>query len=142
MQTSFGLQALSGGRGLGEGKFIQASAMNLTNKVRSLRKNQTDVEQLVWKHLRNRQLYNYKFRRQFPIEPYIADFACLELKLIIELDRGQHACRIKDDDQRSLFLEQRGFKVIRFWNNDVIDNTVGVLETIRLAVLKISERAE
>ena len=88
MQTSFGLQALSGGRGLGEGKLKQESAMNLTNKARSLRKNQTDVEQLVWKHLRNRQLYNYKFRRQFPIEPYIADFACLELKLIIELDGG------------------------------------------------------
>ena len=80
--------ALSGGRGLGEEKLIQESAMNLTNKARSLRKNQTDVEQLVWKHLRNRQLYNYKFRRQFPIEPYVADFACLELKLIIELDGG------------------------------------------------------
>jgi hypothetical protein len=68
---------------LGEEKFIQESAMNLTNKARSLRKNQTDVEQLLWKHLRNRHLYNYKFRRQFSIEPYIADFACLELKLII-----------------------------------------------------------
>ena len=142
MHTSFGVLALSGGRGLGEGKLIQESAMNLTNKARSLRKNQTDVEQLLWKQLRNRNLSNYKFRRQFPIEPYIADFACLELKLIIELDGGQHANRINYDDQRSLFLEQRGFKVIRFWNNDVIDNTVGVLETIRLAVLKISERAE
>ena len=88
--------------------------MNLTNKARTLRKDQTDVEQLLWKYLRNRQLYKYKFRRQFPIEPYVADFACLELKLIIELDGGQHANRINYDDQRSLFLEQRGFKVIRF----------------------------
>ena len=112
---------------MGEGKSILENAMNLTNKARSLRKNQTDVEQLVWKHLRNKQLYNYKFRRQFPIEPYIADFACLELKLIIELDGGQHASRINYDDQRSLFLEQRGFKVIRFWNNDVIENITGVL---------------
>ena len=142
MHTTSGVLALSGGRGLGEGKLIQENAMNLTNKARSLRKNQTDVEQLVWKYLRNRQLYNYKFRRQFPIEPYIADFACLELKLIIELDGGQHACRINYDDQRSLFLEQRGFKVIRFWNNDVIENTVGVLEAIRLAILEITERAE
>ena len=115
---------------MGEGKLIQKSTMNLTNKARSLRKNQTDVEQLVWKHLRNRQLYNYKFRRQFPIEPYVADFACLELKLIIELDGGQHACQINYDEQRSLFLEQRGFKVLRFWNNDVIENTVGVLDVI------------
>ena len=96
----------------------------------------------MWKHLRNRQLYNYKFRRQFPIEPYIADFACLELKLIIELDGGQHANRINYDEQRSLFLEKRGFKVIRFWNNDVIENTEGVLEAIRLAVLEITNSVE
>ena len=96
----------------------------------------------MWKHLRNRQLYNYKFRRQFPIEPYIADFACLELKLIIELDGGQHANRINYDEQRSLFLDKRGFKVIRFWNNDVIENTEGVLEAIRLAVLEITNSVE
>jgi very-short-patch-repair endonuclease len=127
---------------LGEGKSILENAMNLTNKARSLRKNQTDVEQLVWKHLRNKQLYNYKFRRQFPIEPYNADFACLEIKLIIELYGGQHAQRINYDNQRILFLEQRGFKVIRFWNNDVIKNTEGVLETIHLAILEITQRAE
>ena len=128
--------------GLGEGKLIQESTMNLTNKARSLRKNKTDVEQLVWKYLRNRQQYNYKFHRQFPVEPYIVDFACLELKLIIELDGGQHANRINYDDQRSSFLEQRGFKVIRFWNNDVTENTEGVLEAIRLAILEITERTE
>ena len=127
---------------MGEGKLIQESAMNLTNKARSLRKNKTDVEQLVWKYLRNRQLYNYKFRRQFPIEPYIVDFACLELKLIIELDGGQHANRNNYDDQRSSFLEQRGFKVIRFWNNDVTENTEGFLEAIRLVLLEITERTE
>ena len=116
--------------------------MNLTNKARSLRKNQTDVEQLLWKHLRNRQLYNYKFRRQFPIEPYVVDFVCLELKLIIELDGGQHAFRINYDYQRSVFLEQRGFKVMRFWNNDVIENIESVLEAIHLAILEITERSE
>ena len=125
---------------MGEGKLIQESAMNLSNKARSLRKNQTDVEQLMWKYLRNRRLFNFKFRRQFPIEPYIADFACLELKLIIELDGGQHASRINYDNHRSLFLKQRGFKVIRFWNNDVIENTEGVLEAIRLAILETAEK--
>jgi very-short-patch-repair endonuclease len=124
------------------GNLYKSMLMNLTNKARSLRKSQTDVEQLLWKQLRNRNLSNHKFRRQFPIEPYIADFACLELKLIIELDGGQHANQINYDDQRSLFLEQRGFKVIRFWNNDVIENPVGVLEVIRLAVLDITERVE
>jgi len=127
---------------MAEGEINSTSAMSLTNKARSLRKNQTDVEQLVWKHLRNRQLYNYKFRRQFPIEPYIADFVCLDLKLIIELDGGQHASQIDYDNQRSLFLEQRGFKVIRFWNNDVIENTVGVLEAIYLAILEITKTVE
>jgi len=92
--------------------------------------------------LRNRRFYNYKFRRQFPIAPYIADFACLDLKLIIELDGGQHTEQKLYDNQRDIFLEQRGFKVIRFWNNDVIDNLEGVLESIRLAILKITDKNE
>ena len=116
--------------------------MNITDKARLLRKNQTDVERLLWKHLRNRQLENQKFRRQLPIEPYLVDFACIELKLIIELDGGQHADQIDYDEQRSLFLEQRGFKVLRFWNNEVIENLTGVLEAIRLAVLEIKEKSE
>ncbi len=114
--------------------------MNLTHKVRALRKNQTDAELLLWQQLRSRHLGGYKFRRQFPIEPYIADFVCLELKLIIELDGGQHADQISYDNRRSLFLEQRGFKVIRFWNNDVIENIEGVLEAISLVILDITER--
>ncbi|MDD5320990.1 MAG: DUF559 domain-containing protein [Methylococcales bacterium] len=64
--------------------------MNLTNKAKSLRKNQTDVEQLLWKHLRNRNLSNHKFRRQFPIAPYIADFACLELKKLNDFFISPH----------------------------------------------------
>jgi len=110
--------------------------MNLINKAKSLRKNQTDVEQLLWRQLRNRQLCQQKFRRQFPVDPYIVDFVCLELKLIIELDGGQHADQIHYDDKRSLFLGQRGFKVLRFWNNDVIENMEGVLEVIRLEILE------
>jgi very-short-patch-repair endonuclease len=107
-----------------------------TNKARSLRKNQTDAERLLWQKLRNRQLLNVKFRRQFPIEPYIADFVCLELKLIIELDGSQHFDQIAYDNKRSDFLKQREFKIFRFWNNDVFKNTEGVMESIRLIILK------
>ncbi|MEI6269416.1 MAG: endonuclease domain-containing protein [Methylococcaceae bacterium] len=110
--------------------------MTSTNKARSLRKNQTDAERLLWQKLRNRQLLNVKFRRQFPIEPYIADFVCLELKLIIELDGSQHFDQIAYDNKRSDFLKQRGFKIFRFWNNDVFKNTEGVMESIRLMILK------
>ena len=110
--------------------------MTSTNKARFLRKNQTDAERLLWQKLRNRQLLNVKFRRQFPIEPYIADFVCLELKLIIELDGSQHFDQIAYDNKRSDFLKQRGFKVFRFWNNDVFKNTEGVMESIRLIILK------
>ena len=78
-----------------------------------------------------------KFRRQFPIEPYIADFVCLELKLIIELDGSQHFDQIAYDNERTDFLKQRGFKVLRFWNNDVFKNTEGVLESIRLIILSL-----
>jgi len=113
--------------------------MNLTNKARTLRKNQTDVEQQLWLHLRNRRLLNYKFRRQFPIEPYIVDFVCLDLKLVIELDGGQHADQIAYDEQRSGWLEKRGFKIIRFWNNDITENIDGVLEAIRLIILEITK---
>lgn len=113
--------------------------MNITDKARTLRKNQTNVEQLLWKKLRNRQLLGHKFRRQFPIEPYIVDFVCLELKLIIELDGGQHAEQMDYDQQRSLYLQQRGFKVIRFWNNEIIENIEGVLEALRLAILERSD---
>jgi very-short-patch-repair endonuclease len=111
--------------------------LTLTNNARSLRKNQTDVERLLWQKLRNRQLLNVKFRRQFPIEPYIADFVCLELKLIIELDGSQHFDQIAYDNERTDFLKQRGFKVLRFWNNDVFKNTEGVLESIRLIILSL-----
>jgi very-short-patch-repair endonuclease len=112
--------------------------MNLTYKARSLRHNQTDVEHLLWQKLRNRQVLNFKFRRQFPIDPFIVDFCCLELKLIIELDGSQHLEQVTYDERRSLCLAQRGFKVIRFWNNEVIENSEGVLERIYLIILEIT----
>jgi len=104
--------------------------------ARNLRKNQTDAEQILWLKLRNRRFLNVKFRRQFTIEPYIVDFVCLDLKLIIELDGSQHIEQAEFDRERTLFLNQRGFKVIRFWNNDLFTQIEVVLESIRLAVIE------
>jgi len=116
--------------------------MTLTNKAKSLRRNQTDVEHLLWQKLRNRQLLNFKFRRQFPIDPFIVDFTCLELKLIIELDGSQHFEQAQYDNERSFYLAQRGFKVIRSWNNDVINNIEGVLEKIYFVIFEITGKEE
>lgn len=103
--------------------------------ARNLRKNQTDAEKLLWSRLRSRQLEGCKFRRQEVIEPYIVDFVCLEPKLIIELDGGQHAGQQVQDEQRSLFLQGLGYRVMRFWNHEVLRETDAVLEAIRIAVV-------
>ncbi|MDO9047686.1 MAG: DUF559 domain-containing protein [Methylobacter sp.] len=111
--------------------------MTLIENARSLRKNQTDVERWLWQKIRNRQLLNLKFRRQFPIDRYIADFVCLELKLIIELDGSQHIEQTDYDERRRACLEQRGFRIVRFWNNDVFSNGDGVLEKIQLVIMEM-----
>ena len=95
--------------------------------ARALRNNQTDAEKRLWHVLRNRQLSGFKFRRQYIIKPYIVDFICIEKKLIVELDGGHHAEQVVEDDKRRKFLEQKGYKVIRFWNNEVLSNMEGVL---------------
>jgi len=82
----------------------------------------------MWRALRSRQLDGLKFRRQATIGPYIPDFVCVEAKLVVELDGGQHGDDM--DGERTKFLELRGFKVLRFWNHDVLQNTEGVLEVI------------
>ena len=100
--------------------------------ARRLRRNQTDVERKLWYALRNRRLAQFKFRRQQPIGPYIADFFCSDAKLIVELDGSQHG-EVKNrekDEIRTEFLEPRGYKVLRFWNHDLIENFDGVIETI------------
>ncbi|MES9856419.1 MAG: DUF559 domain-containing protein [Sedimenticola sp.] len=84
----------------------------------------------MWRRLRNRQANGYKFKRQFPVYPYIVDFVCLSEKLIVELDGGQHA-RLHDYDcKRTMFLECKGYKVVRFWNNDVINHLEEVMGEI------------
>ena len=98
--------------------------------ARMLRQNQTKAEIRLWRHLRNRGLAGHKFRRQYAIGPYIADFVCLERYLIIEADGGQHAEREVEDVRRTRFLESQGFKVLRYWNNDVLSHTESVLIAI------------
>jgi len=103
-------------------------------KARRLRKNQTDAESRLWQRLRNRSLVGCKFRRQHPIGPYIADFVCIERRLVIEVDGGQHAAQVEADNSRTAYLESKGFRVVRFWNHQVLTEMDAVLERI-LAVI-------
>jgi very-short-patch-repair endonuclease len=101
----------------------------LTNLARTLRNNPTDAEQRLWSHLRASQFCGEKFTRQCQIGGFIADFACRRLRLVIELDGGQHADSTIDAG-RTEVIEAHGYRLIRFWNNDVLDNTEGVLTVI------------
>jgi very-short-patch-repair endonuclease len=96
--------------------------------ARRLRSAQTDAERILWFQLRDRRLRGFKFRRQAPIDRYIVDFCCVDERLIIELDGGQHAVRTDEDRERTQVLESLGYLVLRFWNNDVMHNISGVLE--------------
>ena len=98
--------------------------------AQAMRQSQTNAEGLLWYYLRSKQLGGYKFRRQQPIGPYIADFACLPEKLLIELDGGQHADPNAPDAQRDRFLQQHGYRVLRFWNHEVFADCFGVLERV------------
>jgi very-short-patch-repair endonuclease len=95
--------------------------------ARRLRLTPTDAEIRLWSRLRRKQLEGFRFRRQHPLGPYVVDFFCAAAKLIVEVDGGQHA---EDEEARTNWLEARGYRVIRFWNNDVLANTEGVLSTI------------
>ena len=101
--------------------------------ARALRKELTPAERILWAHLRNDQL-GVSFRRQHPIGNYIPDFCCIKKKLIIELDGSQHLDQQAYDDERTTYFETLGYRVIRFWNNDVTKNIEGVLETILMAL--------
>ena len=98
--------------------------------ARKLRKNLTEVERRLWSRLRRRQLDGYKFRRQHPIGIYVCDFVCLEAKIIVELDGSQHLDQAPHDLHRDNFLRAREFRVLRFWNGDVLTRTDSVVETI------------
>lgn len=118
------------GEGWGEGN--KTNRKNLTHLAKNLRKNQTDAETILWNALRNNQIEGKKFRRQYQIENYIVDFICIEEKLIIELDGGQHneEKHINKDKERDEKLQKLGYRVLRFWNNEVLQNIEGVCEVI------------
>jgi very-short-patch-repair endonuclease len=104
---------------------------SLTRQLaRNLRKNSSDAEKLLWFYLRDRRLNGFKFRRQYPIGPFIVDFVCLEKKLVIEVDGGQHAEMVAEDLKRTEFLSNYGYKALRFWNNEVLKETESVLQVI------------
>lgn len=90
----------------------------------------TDAERLLWYHLRNGRFRGLNFRRQHPIGPFIADFACVDCHLIIELAGGQHATQSEQDEARTAYLQHLGWQVLRFWNTNMLSNTEGVLQQI------------
>jgi very-short-patch-repair endonuclease len=101
---------------------------------RRLRKNLTEAEQRLWHCLRRKQMEHFKFRRQHPFGNYVLDFVCLEAMLAVEVDGGQHAEKQEEDAVRTKFLTAAGFKVLRFWNNDVLGDLEAVKESIWLAL--------
>src|SRR6266545_305997 len=104
--------------------------------ARRLRANATDTEARLWRHLRRAPMLGSHFRRQVPIGPYVADFACMAARLVIEVDGSQHGSedgRVQDET-RTRWLQKEGYRVLRFWNNDVTQNIQGVLETVHAAL--------
>ena len=110
-------------------------SVDLPTKVRAetLRANMTDVERKLWYKLRDRRLAGHKFVRQFPIGLYFADFACREARLVVELDGSQHVENARDE-RRDRFLVDQGFRVLRFWNMEVIESMDAICETIMAAI--------
>ena len=107
-----------------------ASSMNRTSRARRLRHGSTDAERALWSVLRNRQLGGYKFRRQTPIGRHIVDFVCVDQQLVIEVDGGQHQEQRRSDDRRTRLLELQGYRVLRFWNNEVLTELEAVADVI------------
>jgi very-short-patch-repair endonuclease len=108
----------------------------LKQRRRELRRNQTDAEKALWAHLRNKQFYGMKFFRQYSIGPYILDFYCPTIKLAVELDGGQHnqSENKKFDETRSEYLNSKGIKIVRFWDNEVLLDMESVLSGLSLKV--------
>ena len=120
-------------RGPGEGVRPALKA-----RARELRRNLTDAERALWRLLRDRRLRGAKFRRQVPVGPFIVDFAAFEHRLVVEVDGGQHAGSPRDA-RRDAWLGANGFRVLRFWNNDVLANPEGVMEVLAGALRRNGE---
>jgi very-short-patch-repair endonuclease len=107
-------------------------------RARTLRQNTTEAEKRVWQILRSQQMNGYKFRRQVPIGRYIADFVCHEARLILEIDGGQHDRSSPQEAERSRFLQNEGYRILRFWNNEVLANLDGIHATIAAELGRIT----
>ncbi len=119
-------------RGRGREGGEDSTSQGKVDHARQLRSNMTDAEKKLWYHLRRENIAGCKFRRQHPLGPYIVDFVCLEKKLILEVDGSQHAEVMIEDAKRTEYLARTGHKVLRFWNNEVMENMEGVLQKIRM----------
>src|SRR5262245_48292532 len=106
---------------------MKAPAPTSRDRARHLRRDQTDAERKLWARLRDRQLFGAKFRRQHPIGRFVADFCCAERLLVVELDGGQHATQREADRRRSDFFAAKGYRVIRFWDHEVLQEADAVL---------------
>ncbi len=119
----------------GEGKIFVDRDLRSRARARALRLRMTDAERKLWYALRDRRFAGFKFRRQAPIGPFIADFVCFEARLVIEVDGGQHADSLQDQ-RRDRWFAANKFRVLRFWNNEVLSNLEGVM-TVLAQVLKV-----
>ena len=115
--------------GSGEG-LLDKGYKRPTGRSRELRNNATEAERKLWIQISARKLAGVRFNRQFPIGPFICDFVSRTAKLVIEVDGGQHAVDVEKDQSRTAFLEAQGYRVIRFWNNDVVERIEGVVSEI------------
>ena len=141
----FGALPLDGG-GLGGGDASRYADRDVKKhpapgahaRARDLRRNMTAAERRIWQILRSQQMQGYKFRRQLPIGRYIVDFACHEARLIVEIDGGQHDRSSPQEAARSAFLQNEGYRLLRFWNNDVLANLDGVHAVIAEELARIT----
>ena len=117
---------------------MKSRSLKIT-RARQLRKSSTGAEAALWQELRSRQLCGHRFKRQHPIGEFFVDFVCLESRLVVELDGGQHQESIEYDEARAGYLKELGFTVIRFWNNQVLNEMDAVKESILLAFNSVAK---
>ena len=112
------------------GDRVMTEPRSLTHVAKRLRHEMTDAERVLWREVRAHRFAGFKFKRQEPLGLYVVYFVCYEARLIVELDGGHHAEQQEADAERTRWLESRGFRVVRFWNNDVFTNIAGVMQEI------------
>ena len=118
---------------------VDCSAATLKQRARKLRAEATDAERALWSRLRRRQVLDCKFRRQQPLGRYIVDYVCFEKRLIVEVDGSQHIEQQSYDEARTQWLESQGYRVLRFWNDEVLNRTESVVEAIAEQLAPSSE---